>query len=95
MHRIGGLSARVVVLIYLLGSPAASQTAAERPPIPTPPDVNVLAQRMPDCKEFRDNCVVCAKLSDGKLRCSNIGIACTPSGEWRCSVPTNAGESTK
>jgi hypothetical protein len=60
--------------------------------------VEVLAQQLPDCNEFRNNCQVCVRAAGGaggKLGCSNIGIACNPSGEWRCSVPSQPREPKK
>jgi hypothetical protein len=45
-----------------------------------------------DRKEFRNDCQVCIKLRDGQLGCSNIGVACNPSGSWRCSVPSTSEE---
>jgi hypothetical protein len=74
-----------IVLVGVLSASAVAQTAKQDP---TPPwDVEALAERMPDCKEFRNACQVCARQADGKLGCSNIGVACNPSGEWRCSIP--------
>jgi hypothetical protein len=85
-----GLSAVLVVAVGTLSAPAASQTSVE-----PSPDVQVLAQQMPECKEFRNDCQVCVRLADGKLGCSNIGIACSPSGHWRCSAPTKTEERAK
>ena len=75
----------IIVLVGALSAPAIAQTPKQESS--PPPDVEVLAQRMPDCKEFRNACQVCARQADGKLGCSNIGVACNPSGEWRCSIP--------
>jgi hypothetical protein len=75
----------VVVLVGALNSFAIAQAPKQdsNPPV----DVEALAQHQPDCKEFRNACEVCARQADGKLGCSNIGVACNPSGEWRCSIP--------
>jgi hypothetical protein len=54
-----------------------------------------LVRRLPECREFRNDCQVCLKLPDGKLACSNIGIACNPSGQWRCSVLGKAEQPSK
>jgi hypothetical protein len=80
-------SARLSGAIVLVGVLSASAVAQTAKPDPTPPrDVEALAERMPDCKEFRNECQVCARQADGKLGCSNIGVACNPSGEWQCSI---------
>ena len=73
--------------------PAVSQTNHQAPVASQ--DLEVLAQRLPDCKEFRNACQVCVRAADGKLGCSNIGIACNPSGEWRCSIPSTLGDQKK
>jgi hypothetical protein len=93
MRWVRGVSAGLIILIGAL-SPAAAQTPAEKAPFPAP-DLLALAQQMPDCKEFRNACQVCVRLSDGKLGCSNIGVACSPSGDWRCSALGKPGEPTK
>lgn len=86
---------RVVVLsicvICCLSGATRSQPGAEAPR-PTR-ELEALARQLPECKEFRNACQVCKRLSDGKLGCSNIGVACNPSGEWRCSG--EAKETTK
>ena len=87
MGRFRGMSIGLIVSAYVLSALGAAQTPVEQPPAPTP-DLLALAQQMPDCNEFRNACQVCVRLSDRKLSCSNIGVACSPSGDWRCSVPT-------
>jgi hypothetical protein len=47
-----------IVLIGFLSASAVAQTPKQDSG--PPPDVEVLAQRMPDCKEFRNACQVCA-----------------------------------
>jgi hypothetical protein len=74
-----------IILVGALNSFATAQ-ALKQDPSPSA-DVEALALRMPDCKEFRNACQVCARQADGKLGCSNIGVACNPSGEWQCSIP--------
>jgi hypothetical protein len=66
------------VVAACAGAPALSQT--KEPAAVADSNLEAVAQQMPDCKEFRNDCQVCVRLADGKLRCSNIGIACTPSG---------------
>jgi hypothetical protein len=78
------------VLIVAAGTFSAAAQTAERSP-----DLLALERQMPDCREFRNDCQVCVRLPDGKLGCSNIGIACSPSGQWRCSVPGKTEERTK
>ena len=50
-------------------------------------------------KESHEVVIACPHLiedvADGKLGCSNVGIACTPSGQWRCSLPKKTEEGTK
>jgi hypothetical protein len=75
------------VTVSLLDAPAACQTSIEESP-----DLMALAHQKPNCKEFRNNCQVCIQLPDGKLGCSNIGVACNPNGSWRCSVPGTSEE---
>jgi hypothetical protein len=85
--RLAGLCA-AILLVGVLSDRAVSQTSEQ--PRNASTDVEELARRIPDCKEFRNACQVCARLADGKLGCSNIGIACTPSGAWQCSAPSQA-----
>lgn len=94
MRWLKGVSAGLIVSVYVLSAVAAAQTPVEQAPVPTP-DLLALAQQMPDCKEFRNACQVCVRLSDGKLGCSNIGIACSPSGAWLCSAAAKPDEPTK
>jgi hypothetical protein len=86
------LAIAAAVVAAALSAPAVSQK--KEPPAVTDSNLEALA-RQPDCKEFRNACQVCARLADGKLGCSNIGVACNPSGPWQCSVPSNAGEPKK
>jgi hypothetical protein len=83
-HMIQLIELFSLVFVATLGSPtlpAASQT-----PIEQSRELHELLRQMPDCKELRNDCQVCVKLPDGKLGCSNIGVACNPSRSWRCSV---------
>lgn len=89
MHRHTGWTVGQLVVIFVI-APATSQASVE-----PSPDVLVLAQQMPECREFRNDCVVCVRSADGKLGCSNVGIACTPSRQWRCSLPKKTEERTK
>lgn len=85
----------MIALVCALSAPAASQTPTQVRPAEHSPDLHALAQQMPDCKEFRNACEVCGRRADGKFDCSNIGIACGPSGDWRCSAPTKTDAPTK
>jgi hypothetical protein len=70
----------VGVFVCFLSAPAIPQTPEKKSILPTP-DGLVLAVQMPDCKEFRNACQVCVRAPNGKLGCSNIGIACSSSGD--------------
>ena len=83
------LAGAVIALI----PPAVSQTNGQAPAASR--DLEALARRLPDCKEFRNACQVCVRSADGKLACSNIAIACNPSGEWRCSIPSASDDQKK
>jgi hypothetical protein len=56
---------------------------AETPQAPGPDASNVppndpaVQANMPGCAVWTDRCVTC-QLTDGKIACSNIGIACQP-----------------
>jgi len=76
-----------------VSAPALCQT--KEPPAVVDSNLEAMALQMPDCNEFRNACQVCARLADGKLECSNIGVACTPSGPWQCSAAPKPAESTK
>lgn len=43
------------------------------------------ASENPACTEIRNGCIVCTKTEQGRLGCSNVGIACVDSGAWRCT----------
>jgi hypothetical protein len=94
MQGLEGLSVGMIVLVFALSAPGMSQTTTAQAINPDP-DLNEFARRMPDCKEFRNACQVCSRLADGKLGCSNIGVACTPNGDWRCSVPAKTDDAAK
>jgi hypothetical protein len=87
--RLSGL----IFLAFGLFAQAVAQAPAELP-VPNR-DLSALARQMPDCKEFRNTCEVCVKLADEELHCSNIGIACSPNGEWKCSSPKRTDEPKK
>jgi hypothetical protein len=84
-YRASVLIAAACTGIGSLNMPVACTTANE-----SSPDVFELARQMPDCREFRSECQVCIRLPDGKLGCSNIGIACNPGRSWRCSAPNSS-----
>jgi hypothetical protein len=92
----GGLSSvaiLVAVVAASVNSPALCQT--KEPPVVPDSNLEAIAQQMPECKEFRNACQVCVRLADGKLGCSNIGVACTPSCPWQCSAPSKPADTTK
>ena len=78
--------AALILVIPMLAASAPSTAQPAKHDSAPPKNLERLAARMADCKEFRNACQVCARRADGKLGCSNVGIACNPSGEWRCSV---------
>jgi hypothetical protein len=84
------LSVMLSLCASMVGAPADAQTSVD-----PSPQLLTLARQMPGCREFRNDCQVCIRLPDGKLGCSNIGIACTPNGSWRCSIPAQSEENTK
>jgi len=88
-----GLAIAAAVVATVVSGPAVSQT--KDPPAVTDSNLEALAKQMPDRKEFRNACQVCVRLAEGKLGCSNIGVACSPSGPWQCSVPSKPGEPKK
>jgi hypothetical protein len=64
-------------LLLLLAATAAR--AEEKP-------TQSFDERAPDCAEWSDGCIVCAKQADGEIGCSTPGVACTPR-EPSCDVP--------
>src|SRR5262245_25916324 len=92
-----GMPWHVAILTALVAAsvsaPALCQT--KQPPAVADSNLEAIAQQMPDCKEFRNACQVCVRLADGKLGCSNIGVACNPSGPWQCSAPSKPAETKK
>ena len=94
MNRIVvGLAIAAALVAAAVSAPAVSQTKEPAPAADS--NLEALAKQMPDCKEFRNACQVCVRLADGKLGCSNIGVACNPSGPWQCSAPSKPGEPAK
>jgi hypothetical protein len=87
---IASLISAVTLALSTLGAPAMSQTSVE-----ASRDVIELAKRLAGCKDFRNDCQVCVRLENGNLGCSNNGIACSPSGQWRCSARKMMEESIK
>jgi hypothetical protein len=94
IRRSIGSKVWLVVLVGALHAPAFSQTPVDKTTAP-PPDLFALAQQMPNCKEFRNACEVCVRLPGARLACSNVGIACSPSGNWRCSELSKTDEQAK
>jgi len=77
---------------FFLWTHAEAQTTGE---VQVTRHLQVLADQLPDCREFRNACQVCVRIVNGKLGCSNIGVACNPSGPWRCSTPSKSGEAKR
>jgi hypothetical protein len=81
--------------VLLLGAALAIHRALPDPPRrqagdpkqPAHSNLDILARQLPDCREFHNRCQVCIRKADQTLACSNVGIACSPSGEWQCAKP--------
>jgi hypothetical protein len=69
------------VLVPLAGAVEAQAPpvppAAPSAPVPVPPNDPAVQATMPGCAAWTDRCVTCER-ADGKVTCSNIGIACQP-----------------
>ncbi|MGO9544743.1 MAG: hypothetical protein ACLPPF_08110 [Rhodomicrobium sp.] len=48
------------------------------------PSLAEFAKTVPGCNEVQNNCQVCLRGADNEFHCSNVAIACSPNGEWRC-----------
>jgi hypothetical protein len=57
------------------GSPATAAPSSAAQNIP--PNDPAVQARIPACAVWTDRCVTC-QIADGKVSCSNIGIACQP-----------------
>jgi hypothetical protein len=81
------------VLVFV-AVPARAQPQAD---IPSTLDINLLdlARKQPECKEFKNACQVCLREENGELHCSNVSIACSPRGEWKCSNSATASDPAK
>jgi len=82
-----------IAIFALIASEAVRAIAEER--AAPHPDLSEAIQKKPDCLEFRNACQVCARQADGIFGCSNIGVACTPNGDWYCSQPPKSEEKAK
>jgi hypothetical protein len=61
------------------GLPAAMPRADWLPATPAPPPAPDAVQApRPGCAAWTDRCVTCERSTEGRVSCSNIGIACTP-----------------
>jgi len=86
MRRIVCALGLVLIALGALGaetppsSPAPGSPSSAAPPsaVPgIPPNDPAVQARLPDCAVWTDRCVTC-QIADGKVSCSNIGIACQP-----------------
>ena len=82
---------RLVVALFALAGSAGAALAAEIEIPPRRGHDNVSVQKgPPNCSRWTDDCVNCARSSEGEAPvCSNIGFACQPKA-IRC---LNAGTS--
>jgi hypothetical protein len=58
----------------------------------SPLSLEEFAKAMPDCIEIKNECQVCARGADKQFHCSNVAIACSPNGEWKCTSKIGAAE---
>jgi hypothetical protein len=67
-------------------SPPAHDSATDSPVFQGPSE---------SCRAWTDGCRICSRAQDGKVACSNIGIACQP-GKLVCTQddPSRQGEMT-
>lgn len=53
-------------------------TGADGVPAPPPRGDRSVQAGEADCAAWTDRCVVCERRAEGRVSCSNIGIACQP-----------------
>ena len=88
------LIASILALLIALRVPAMSQAPVDSIS-GSMQDLTALAKQLPSCKAFKTDCEVCIKMPDEKFGCSNVGIACNPSGVWRCAEPITTDQPAK
>ena len=67
-----------VILVALAFPAAAEETQTQDKPASPPPEaVLAFGASHPECEEWTDGCVVCARGAD-VVNCSTPGIACQP-----------------
>jgi hypothetical protein len=73
--------AAIVVAIATMATAHAVEApappACANCPTGAPPDDPAVQANMPGCAAWTDRCVTCER-TEGKIACSNIGIACQP-----------------
>jgi hypothetical protein len=80
-----GLMVALLIASAIAGS-AAVAAELDIPPRPAPANVS-MQQGPPNCSRWTDDCVNCARSSEGEAPlCSNIGVACQPKA-IRCLSP--------
>jgi hypothetical protein len=78
----------MVALVTIAAAAGTAALAAELdiPPRPAPANVS-MQQGPPNCSRWTDDCVNCARSTEGEAPlCSNIGVACQPKA-IRCLSP--------
>jgi hypothetical protein len=84
-----------VLALSAVPAPAQSQAEIREIRLTLGPKLIELARKQPECKEFRNACWVCLKKENEEFHCENVSIACSPSGEWKCSDPAPATDAAK
>jgi len=54
------------------------QGAPARDALPAPAARDAVQAPRPGCAAWTDRCVTCERRTEGRVSCSNVGIACTP-----------------
>jgi hypothetical protein len=65
--------AGAALLVAVLGA-----RADEAPPVAPEKPTHAYGADHPDCVEWTDGCLVCARQADGEAACSMVGAACLP-----------------
>jgi len=92
------LSPRTLAATVVAVATMAAAHAVEAPappacancPAGVPPDDPAVQANMPGCAVWTDRCVTCER-AEGKIACSNTGIACQPQA-LQCLRPEPAEE---
>ena len=75
---------RWIIAAALVSIATALAADLPLPPEPKPEPVQAPARSSPlapptaTCREWSDGCRTCQRAADGKVSCSNVGIACVP-----------------